>query len=296
MSKISFKDLNKVFKIIKPLGSRGYLNWMSDESYLKLVFRGELGEKLDLEFPKTYNEKLQWLKLNDQNPAYTTYVDKFEVRNYIRKKLGDEYLIPLIDVFEKPEDIKWERLPNKFVLKCTHGSSSNIICNDKNKLNINAAEKKLKKWMNKSWYWYGREWPYKNQKPKIICEYFLQDNIVDYKFMCFSGEPKLIQIHSNRNNGEPSLDFYDIQWNKTDIRRNKKTSNKEIPKPKNLEKMLQIARELSKEEIHVRIDLYEVEGKIFFGEKTYYSASGFSPFYKSEHDELIGSWINIDKN
>lgn len=285
-------------KVIRPLGARGFFNWLSDKAYLKLVYRSVLGKKLNLGNPKTYNEKLQWLKLNDRKPEYSKYVDKYAVRSYISETIGEQYLIPLIGVYDSVKDINWDSLPDQFVLKCTHGSGTNIICNNKAKFDIKSATKKLKQWMKKNWYWYGREWPYKKLKPRIICEELLQENITDYKFMCFNGEPKLIQIHQNRNSENQSLDFYDISWNKTEIRRNKKTNSELIQRPGKLDEMIDIARKLSKNEIHVRIDLYEVNGKVYFGEKTYYSASGFSPFIKDEYDLLLGSWIRItqDKN
>lgn len=290
------KTLNKLLKrpksLIKILGDKGFLNFMPDKPYLKMVYWAETGKKLNLDNPSSYNEKLQWLKLYDRKPEYSTYVDKYEVRSYIRETIGDEYLIPLIGVYNSFEEINWDALPKQFVLKCTHGSGSNIICTDKNKLDIKIVKKKINKWMKKNWYWFGREWPYKNLKPRIIIEKYLQDNIIDYKFMCFHGEPKIIQVHQNRQSNH-TLDFYDTNWNKTEIRRYRNVSNDILPRPKCFDEMLSIAKKLSKNEIHVRIDLFEVNGKVYFSEKTYYSASGFSLFEKDEYDELLGSWINV---
>ncbi|NMA73512.1 MAG: glycosyl transferase [Bacteroidales bacterium] len=252
-----------------------------------------MGKNLDLRNPQTYNAKLQWLKLNYRAPDQTRYVDKYEVRSDIANIIGSEYLVPLVGMYNKVEDIDWSALPDKFVLKCTHGCGTNIICTDKKQLPIEKTVKSLNSWMKKNWFWYGREWPYKNVIPRIICEEYLADNIVDYKFMCFHGEPKLIQIHTNRGQDDQTLDFYDINWNRTPIRRFKNTCTDELPQPKKLSEMIEIARELSSGEIHVRVDLYEVRGKIYFGEKTYYSASGFSPFAEDEHDELLGSWIKL---
>ena len=144
-----------------------------DIPFLKLQYRYHLGQKLNLKNPKTFNEKIQWLKLYDKKPEYTTYVDKYAVREHIKEIIGEEYLIPLIGVYDSVDDIDWDRLPNKFVLKCTHGSSCNIICEDKSELDIETANRKLTKWMNRNWYWYGREWPYKNMKPRILCEEYL---------------------------------------------------------------------------------------------------------------------------
>jgi len=295
MSKINtlFMIIKKPRKIIKLLGDKRFFDWIPDKQYLKLVYWGETGKKLNIKAPNTFNEKLQWLKLYDRKSEYNIYVNKHAVRSFIAETIGEKYLIPLIDVYNSVEEIDWDVLPNKFVLKCTHGSGSNIICSDKDKFEIEEAKKKLKKWMNKNWYWFGREWPYKNIKPRIISEKYLQGNITDYKFMCFHGEPKLIQIHRNRGSKDRTLDFYDIDWNKTEIRRKMPTAKELIPKPDNLEEMLEVARKLSKNEVHCRIDLYEVKGKVYFGEKTLYTASGFSEFAKEKYDELLGSWIKL---
>lgn len=266
---------------------------LSDKTYLKMKFKQSTGENLNLKNPKTFNEKLQWLKLYARKNEQIKRVDKYKVRSYISNTIGEHYLIPLIDVFDKVEDINWEKLPNKFVLKCTHGSGSNIVCTNKLNLNKKETEKKLKKWMNENWFWYGREWPYKGLEPKIICEKYLGDNIIDYKFMCFHGDPKLIQIHQGRGSHNQTLDFYDKYWEKTDINRKTPTASEKIPKPEKLEEMLEIARELSKNEIHVRIDLYEVKQKVYFGEITYFTTSGFSVFEKRKHDELLGEWIKL---
>ncbi|OJF91870.1 glycosyl transferase [Alkalibacterium sp. 20] len=254
-----------------------------------------MGEKLDLEAPKTYNEKIQWLKLYDRKEAYTQQVDKYEVRAYISEKIGSDYLVPIHGVYDSVEEIDWSNLPEKFVLKATHGSRSNVICDNKEKLDVEKAKKNLNKWMKRNWYWYGRAYPYKNIKPRIICEEFLQDNITDYKFMCFNGEPKQIQVHRDRHNdlASKTLDFYDMNWNLTDISRPNEKSGPKTEKPKRFDEMVAIAKTLSAGDIHVRVDLYEVGGKIFFGEKTFYSSSGFAPFTEKKDDYLLGSWISL---
>ncbi|WP_218669540.1 ATP-grasp fold amidoligase family protein [Marinococcus halophilus] len=265
----------------------------SDKIYLKIKYRQVTGNNLNLKNPKTFNEKIQWLKLYARKNEQISRVDKYKVRAYISETIGSQYLVPLIGVFDNVEDIDWDSFPNKFVLKCTHGSGSNIVCTNKSELNIKETKKKLKKWMKSNWYWYGREWPYKSLKPKIICEEYLGENIVDYKFMCFHGEPKLIQIHQNRGMNNQTLDFYNERWEKTNISRETPTDKKEIAKPDNFEEMLSIAKKLSQNEIHVRIDLYEVKGKIYFGEITYFTTSGFAVFGKREYDELLGEWIKL---
>lgn len=280
-------------KLTLTLGRKGFLKFVPDKVYLKLVYFGEIGKKLNLIGPVTYNEKLQWLKLYNRKPEHCVFVDKYAVREYIKSTIGEEYLIPLISVYDNVNAINWNQLPKKFVMKCTHGSGSNIICEDKDKLDVKDAIKKLNKWMKINWYWYGREWPYKNLKPRIICEEYLMDNIIDYKFMCFNGEPKLVQVHCNRAQENYSLDFYDMNWHKTDIKRCGKESAGLVEKPKRFDEMMGLVKALSRDDIHVRIDLYEVADRIYFGEKTYFSASGFSPYAKEEHDKLLGSFIEL---
>lgn len=287
------KYIKNPYRIFVLLGSKGKLKFIPDKLYLALLYKGYTGKRLDIERPKTYNEKLQWLKINDRNPNYSLMVDKYEVREYISMEIGEKYLIPIFGVYEKFEDINFEELPNEFVLKCTHDSGSVIICRDKNTFDVKRARKKINKWLKRNYFYSGREWPYKNLKPRIICEKFLEDDIIDYKIMCFNGEPKLIQVHQNRNQSNHTIDFYTTDWEKTEIKRRDHPSGSLIKKPNNLDEMLNISRILSKGEIHVRIDLYEVNGKIYFGEKTYYSASGFANFEKEEHNELLGSWIKL---
>lgn len=272
------------------------LRILSDEIYLRLMYRLHTGKKPDISDPKTYTEKLQWLKLNDRNPVYNKYADKYAVRSHIAQTIGEQYLIPLIGVFDSAEDIKWDLLPDKFVLKCTHGSGMNIICTDKSRLDIKASAARLKKWMKQNFYWPGREWPYKNVKPRIICEEFLSSNgniPEDYKVMCFHGKAKLIQVHLNRFGDKHTCDYYDTDWNKTDIA-DEPNSDIVLAKPKLLDKMIELSEILSKNICHVRIDWYIVGDKLFFGEITLYDGSGFNRYYKIEDDLLMGSWINTD--
>jgi len=299
---IMFKKILEVGKkisvnpkvIIAFLVGKGPFQWLSDELYIKLMYYGYFGKKLNFDNPTTFNEKLQWLKLNDRRPERTSYVDKYAVRKYIKDIIGEEYLVPLLGVYDKFEDIDFKELPNQFVLKCTHDSGGLVICKDKNSLNKLSARKKINKSLKRKFYYYGREWPYKGVNPKVICEHYLEDNLVDYKFMCFNGEPKLIQIHRDRDTNH-TLDFYDLNWNKTEIRKHKNTATENIPIPNKFEEMVEIAKKLSVDELHVRIDLYEVNGKIYFGEKTYYSASGFSPFANDEYDKMLGKFIEIQQ-
>lgn len=297
MPKISalYNLAKKPRKVIRVLGDKGLLNWIPDKQYLKLVYWGETGKRLNIIDPKSFNEKLQWLKLNDRKPEYRIYVDKYAVRSYIAETIGEEYLIPLIGVYDKVEEIDWDSLPDKFVLKCTHGSGSNIICPDKNKLNIEEAKKKLKKWMNKNWYWFGREWPYKDVVPRIICEEFISDSNDtpdDYKVLCFNGKAKLIEVHIDRY-GDHRQDFYDENWNKTKISQDPPMSDFVYNKPKKFQEMIKLSEKLAANMIHVRIDWYIIKDKLYFGEITFYDGSGFVSFDDYNDDLLLGSWINL---
>jgi len=272
--------------------------FLPDDLYLKIKFRYHIGQKLNLKNPKTFNAKLQWLKLYDRKPEYVKYVDKYEVRDFIKEKIGEEYLIPLFGVYNNVEEINWSELPDQFVLKCTHGSGCNIICTDKNKLNIKEAKNKLNKWMKKNWFWYGREWPYKNIKPRIICEKYMVDEsgieLKDYKFMCFNGKAKCMFVCLNRfsPNGL-NVDFYDMDWNPMPFERHYRRSGTIIPKPKNFDKMVTFAEKLSEGIPFVRVDFYEANGKLYFGELTLYPGSGFEEFTPESYDYLLGSWIEL---
>lgn len=285
-------------KMVLPLGRMGFLNRIPDKAYLKILYYCETGKKLNLKKPLTFNEKLQWIKLYDRKPEYVTYVDKFAVRDHIKQTIGDEYLIPLIGVYDTVDEIPWNDLPNKFVLKCTHGSGSNIICKDKHTLGIEEANRKLNQWMKSNWYWFGREWCYKDIKPSIICEEFIENEtggqLKDYKFYCFNGEPKMIQVISERDNGYYYLDHFDLEWNEFNIPRKNHSQNPVVQeKPIELNKMIDISRKLSRNIPFARIDLYNSARGIFFGEITFFPVSGYVDFVEEQSDHLLGSWIEL---
>ncbi len=299
MSKIktAFSLTSKPRKLLLPAGQNGLLNLVPDKMYLKAVFKAETGYALDLNHPKTYNEKLQWIKLYDRKPEYTIYADKYKVRDYIARTIGKEYLAPLIGVYKKAEEIPWSKLPDRFVLKCNHASGTNIICKNKTDLDITSAEKKLNAWLKKNAFWGAREWCYKDIEPCIICEEFIetQDGNTpdDYKFMCFNGVPRLIQVHHDRY-GDHTLDYYTPEWKKADLQRiDANTSVNFVEKPEKLDEMLSIAERLSKDMYFARIDLYYVNGRIYFGEITLYPTGGFSTFTRHEDDLLLGSYIKL---
>lgn len=278
----------KIFRII------------SDTIFLKIKFKFKMGRTLDLKNIQTFNEKIQWLKLYDRNPLYTNLVDKYEVRKYIENELGNEYLIPLLGVYDNFDEIDFSDLPSQFVLKPNHTSGDIYICKDKTKINYSELKKVVNKWLKRRYYWVHREWPYKNIKPKIICEKYMVDEsgteLKDYKFMCFNGKAKCLFICLNRNSSSGlNVDFYDMDWNPMSFERHYPSSGTMIPKPKNFDKMVKFAEKLSKDMPFVRVDFYEISGQLYFGELTFYPGAGFEEFTPESYDYLLGSWIELPK-
>lgn len=286
-------------KKIQSLNNHGFLNWMPDKLNIKLMYRLYLGKRLDLKSPKTFNEKLQWIKLYDRKPEYTVMADKFLVREHVAKIIGEEYLIPLLGVWDKAEDIDFDVLPNCFVLKCNHDSGSVIVCKDKNKLDKNKTVRFLSKRLKASGCSHGREWPYKNIPRKIIAEQYMEDDgtheLRDYKFHCFSGEPKFVLVCTGRKSVEGLReDFFDTEWNHLDVRRPAHgNASFDIERPEQLGQMLQLSRKLAGTMAFSRIDFYVVNGKVYFGEITLFPTSGYTAFEPESYDELFGSWIHL---
>ena len=275
----------------------GVFNGLSDEQYLKLKYKNVFGRDLDLENPKTFNEKLQWLKLHDRKPEYTVMADKYLAKKYVASKIGDEYVVPLIGVWDNPEDIDFNTLPDQFVLKCNHNFGTGMyICVDKSKMNIVAVKKELDKGLKENYYIQNREWPYKNIPRKIIAEKFLKDVddecLTDYKFFCFNGKPEIVYI-SKDNAVDARTDFFDMDFNHLNI--HMKDPNADVPpsKPQEFEKMKEIATILSKGIPHVRIDLYDILGRIYVGEMTFYHNGGFGPVSPDEWNYKLGQMITL---
>ena len=269
-----------------------------DKLYLKILFRIKMGKKLDLNQPKTYSEKLQWLKLYNRNPLYTSLVDKFSVKEYVSKKIGKEHIIPTLGVWNKFENIDFSQLPNQFVLKCTHDSGGLVICKDKSKFDIENARKIIKKSLKCKYYKSYREWPYKNVIPRIIAETYMEDEsgeLKDYKFFCFNGKVKALFIASDRQKkGEDTkFDFFDRDFNHLPFTNGHPNASDSPQKPHMFEKMIVLAETLSKGFPHVRIDLYEVGTKIYFGEMTFFHWSGFVPFNPESWDYKFGEWLQL---
>lgn len=270
-----------------------------DERFIKMRWKvSGMGYALNLDKPSTYNEKLQWLKLHDRRSEYTRMVDKVEAKSWVMSRIGDDYVIPTLCVYDNVSDIEWDKLPSQFVMKCTHDSGGVVICKDKSNFDIKAAKKILDLGLKRDFYWVSREWPYKNVKRRIIVEKYLENKegeLTDYKFFCFDGVPKFLFVATDRGNDkeETKFDFYDMDFQHLNIVNGHPNSHRRITKPISFEMMKNIASKLAEGFPHVRVDLYEVNGHVFFGEMTFYHWSGFVPFEPSEWDSIIGKWLTL---
>lgn len=271
-----------------------FLDFVPDKQMVKLQYRIATGRKLHLNKPVRFTEKLQWYKLYYRDPLMVKCSDKYEVREYVASKGYSDILVPLYGVYDKAEDINFDELPNKFVLKTTNGSHTNILCEEKSKLNIKETKELLNSWLTDWEGKVGREWAYHHVKPRIICEKYLEkdknNDLVDYKFFCFNGEPFSLYviverfISSGIKLGIFDTDFKklpykreDIPWLKTDYK-----------KPGNFDEMLKVAKKLSEDFPHVRVDLYNIDGRIYFGELTFYNGSGYKGYDPEEFDFILG--------
>ncbi len=274
----------------------GLTNHISDEKYLKKKFKLTFGYELNLDNPQTFNEKLQWLKLYDRKPEYTMMVDKYLVRKYIADKIGEQYLIPLLGVWDDPDDIDFNQLPNQFVIKCNHNSGEGMcICKDKSKLDIVKVKAKLRKSLKRNYYFGGREWPYKDVPRKIIAEKYMGGNLDDYKLLCFNGKPQIVEIHKNRFTDNYTQTFYNIEWKQTDITQGKSFEGT-ISQPETFDLMVEFSSLLSKNIYHLRVDWYEIDHKLYFGELTFYDGSGFLPFDEFQYDLKLGQMLELPQN
>lgn len=273
-----------------------YLNF--DKLYLKIWYHNRMGYWMDFNNPKTFNEKLQWLKLYNRKPEYTTMVDKYAVKKYVADIIGEQYIIPTLGVWEKFDDIDFDALPNQFVLKCTHDSGGLVICRDKQTLNIAEVKKKIVRCQGNDFYRLGREWPYKNVPRRIIAEKYMIDektnDLRDYKFFCFNGQPRLIQVDFGRFTNH-RRNIYDLEWNLINLEIQYPSDHSiAIEKPSTLSQMIHASAELSQGIPVCRVDLYEVNGRMYFGEFTFYHGSGQEKFTPKEWNLKLGQMINID--
>jgi hypothetical protein len=268
-----------------------------DEKYLKIKYFLRVGKKLDLHNPKTFNEKIQWLKLYDRNPLYTKLVDKYAVRDYVEKTIGMEYLISLLGVYNNFSNIDFSSLPDQFVLKPNHTSGDVFICKDKSKINFKELKRDVDQWLKKNYFWLHREWPYKNVIPNIICEKYMVDEsnieLKDYKIHCFNGIPRLIQVDFGRFSNH-RRNLYTSDWNYIEASiLYPNDPNTIIEKPENLDQLLDIAKNLSNPFPYVRVDLYLVKAKIYFGELTFHHGAGYEKFTPHELENKMGEWIKL---
>lgn len=307
MSTKRIKQIKKVVRHPRILLSRILMlecisKKMSDEKYLRWVYYLRTGKHLNLEHPETFNEKIQWLKLHNTSDECTRSVDKYEVRQLIAEKIGEKYLIPMLGCWDSFDEIDFDKLPKQFVLKCTHDSGSVVICREKNTFNKEAAKAKLEAAMKHNFFWTGREYPYKNVKPRIICEKLMKDNnsddLVDYKFFCFGGQPKVLFYASERFTSKDKVakfDFYDMDLNHLPIK-SAGHDNSTIPPSVSMEnftKMKELCCILSAGFPHVRVDFYVINDKIYFGELTFHHDGGFVNLEPDEWNTTFGNWIHL---
>lgn len=297
-------DIRNVIKSRKLRGAIPYsLAFLPSSIYLRLYYTAMTGKWLNLKNPRTFNEKLQWLKLHDKRPDYTELSDKIAVRNYVEKKLGPGYTFPLLGVWESADEIDFSKLPNEFVLKCNHDSGSVRIIRDKAALTgdeINEIRKFFNRRVRKNFYLVGREYPYKEISRKVFAEQLMKpydENVLsinDYKFFCFNGEPKLLLLASGRNTGNHFEDYFDMEFHYLpEVRNGWKPSKTPPQKPKCFEEMKQMAATLSAGIPQVRMDFYEINGKPYFGEYTFFSGGGFELFKPDEWEKKLGDWITL---
>ena len=287
------KDLKTIVLIIltRILASRLF----SDKESIKLMYRLLMKKKLNLKEPKTFNEKLNWIKLYYRKPIMTTMVDKYEVKKYVSNIIGSERVIPSIAIFDKWDDVDFDRLEAPFVMKTTHSSGVIAVVKDKETFDYKKTKKKFNKSLKQNYFFSCREWPYKDVKPRIIVEQFVkddrEDNLPVYKFFCFNGEPYLVQTIKNDKTSYETIDYFDMNWKFLELKQNFENSEVPLSKPSNFEEMKELAAKLSKGFPFVRVDLYSVNGKVYFSEFTFFSDAGYQRFYPDEWDMILGEKI-----
>ena len=292
--------IRSIGSIMDSLNIRGYLKFIPDTVWIRYRYRRRFGREPDLQNPKLFTEKLQWMKLHYRNPICTRMVDKYEAKQYVAERIGEEYIIPTYGVWDRFEDIDFDALPDQFVLKCTHDSGGLVICRNKAEFNKDAAEKKIKKCLKRNYYWHGREWVYKDIKPRIIAEKYMEDvasrELVDYKFYCFDGKPEFLYISTGlENHATASISFYDLNFNEMPFHRSDFKQFKTPPaKPTEFDQMIVLAAKLSEGFPFLRVDLYQITGQIYFSELTFVPSSGTMPLEPASADLEIGELLNLD--
>ena len=296
--------MNRIQKLVRNpgivynvLAETGLTNWMPDELHLALMYRASLGSWPNLRHPRTFNEKLQWLKIHDRNPLYTTLVDKYRVKKWVADRIGEEHVTKTYGAWEKAEDIDISGLPERFVLKTNHDCGGVAICRDRGSFDLEAAKKKLSEHLRTNYFWRTREWPYRNVSPLIFAEEYVNPDdgadLTDYKLMCFGGEVRCSFTCTSRARGDLRVDFFDAEWVHLPFTRHYPNSDVLPSRPRRYEEMVSLAEELSRGIPFVRVDFYESGGRLLFGEMTFYPGAGFEEFDPLEWDERLGSWIDL---
>lgn len=292
VSFLTNKDYRRFF-----LAKRGFLGELSDKDYISINYKHVFGKDVDFDNPKTFNEKLQWLKLYDRRPEYTQMVDKYEAKQYVGERIGFDHIVPSFGVWNCFDEIDFDRLPQRFVLKCTHDSGGTVFCHSKDSFDRNRAKRKLEKSLASNYYVESREWPYKNVKPRILAEELLQDSsgeVKDYKFYCFDGVVRFLMINSDRNSSKPTkADYFDSNFNWLDFKWGYDHAEVRPKKPVLFDEMIEIATKLSKGLPCIRVDLYECNNQVYFGELTFYDGGGFARFDPPEWDLKIGNLLDL---
>jgi len=289
--------MGKVQSLAAELKRKGALNWIPDKTFLKLEYKAKTGGALNLDSPQTFNDKINWLKLNDRNPLYTTLVDKFAVKKYIEGKIGSNYVVRLLGVWDSFDEIDFSKLPEAFVLKCTHDSGGLAICRDKAAFDVEQARESINKCLKRNYYWMTREWPYRNVPRKIIAEEYLENDelegLHDYKVWCFNGEPLYVQYITGRLAETYEL-FYDQKWNKQTFTYHNPLYFGNVKKPDCLEELLDVCRKLADGIPFVRVDFYILsDGTLKFGEMTFYPMGGMQCWHPQDMDYKLGEKITL---
>ena len=295
------KYVKDPFQIVTVLRNRNLLDWMPDRLYLQLLYRQRMGYRLDLDNPSTFNEKIQWLKLYDRKPIYTTMVDKYKAKEYVAGIIGKEHIVPNFGVWNHFDEIDFDALPDKFVLKCTHDSGGIVVCKNKRDLDRKKAREKIEKSLKTDYYFHCREWPYHDVERKIIAEKFMEDEeskkagIRDYKFFCFNGKPQFVYISEGLDNHATArMVFVTLDWKRASFQRTDYEEFDELPKkPDTFDEMFAIAETLSKGLDFIRVDLYQIQNKVYFSELTFSPCAGFIPFKDIKSDLEIGKMLHL---
>lgn len=291
--------INKILYLLIKLSEKKII-FLTDKFFIKMKYYYVFHKKLNLQNPQSFNEKLQWIKLYDRNIIYSTLVDKYEVKKYLKDKIDNSMIIPTLGIYDCWKQIDFSKLPNSFVIKCTHNSGGVVIVNDKEKLDYKNAKRIIEKSLKSNFYYYAREWPYKNVKPRIIIEKLLNNNgkeINDYKFQMFNGELGYSFVCTNREKNDVKYTFFDKNKNFIEVTQCSKKYDKYNAKlPEKYDIMLNIAKKLSKNIPEIRIDFYEINNKVYFGEFTFFDSGGFGIFEPDEWDFKFGSMLNLNIN